>query len=116
MRKTGFYLSSVHLLAFIGTVLYTTRSSVEQASLIWLVWFPVDLPWSFLHLVGGAEYSQWLGEVTNVSSVLGYVLYTPYLVHGIIGTIWWFYLPKIVSSVLDRSKDTSRKTGSESNS
>jgi hypothetical protein len=97
--KLGYYFASIHLAAFIATVMYIEASYVEQASLIWLIWFPIDLPWSLLHLIGGEGYSVWLDQLSNKSMMLGYIFYTPYLVHGIIGTVWWFFLPEVIRSI-----------------
>ena len=99
-NKLGIILSTIHLLFFLLTISYLNSSHTEQASFIWIIWFPVDLPWSLLYLIGGEEYGQWVETIYRYSPIISEILYTPHLVHGIIGTIWWFFLPKIVHRLL----------------
>ena len=84
---------------FILTVVYVSISYAEQVPLIWLLWLPVDFPWSLINVIGGSAYSKWYREVSRSSAILEYILYTPYLVHGVIGTVWWYYLPKIITII-----------------
>ena len=95
----GITLSTIHFIAFVLTVIYVNNSSSEQSEFIWLLWFPVDFPWSLLHLVGGKQYGRFIRLIYDYSYVLYSMLYTPYLVHGYIGTIWWFFLPKIIKKL-----------------
>jgi len=95
----GIILASVHLCAFVVTVTYTVKSPIEQSSLVWLVWFPIDIPWSFINILGGEAYSLWLANIASKSFLFEYAFYTPYLVHGLIGTIWWYYLPTFISKI-----------------
>ena len=104
----GGVFALVHLAAFTATVLYTVNSPNEQSSLIWVIWFPIDIPWSFLHFVGGESYSIWLDYMASKSMLFKYLFYTPYLVHGFIGTVWWYLLPTIISNLSALIRPNSR--------
>lgn len=101
-KKLGIILAAFHVIAFFATIIYTVNSAIEQASLIWLLWFPVDFPWSLINILGGESYSIWVDNISNKSILLGYLFYTPYLVHGFVGAIWWYFLPTIISMVRRR--------------
>lgn len=92
----------IHLAAFFLTALYI--SATQQVggwnSLIWFCWFPVDFPWSLLYFViNHGQVAQTVDQLSNQSVIWQYVLYAPYLVHGILGTIWWGFLPSIWSKL-----------------
>jgi len=95
-KYLGIILATLHMIAFVATVAYTVNSAIEQASFIWLIWFPLDFPWSFINILGGESYSVWVDNISDKSPILGYIFYTPYVVHGLIGTIWWYFLPTII--------------------
>lgn len=99
MKKIGVYLALGHLAAFLVTALYIAGSPVGQVALIWILWFPVDLPWSLLYFVLGENYSLWVEKLSQKSLVLSSILYAPHLIHGVIGTIWWYFLPNILKVV-----------------
>lgn len=102
-RDLGAFLALVHLVAFLATAVFTIKSSIEQVSLMWLVWFPIDLPWSLFYWIAGESYSIWVERLSGKSMVLGYIFYAPYLIHGVIGTIWWYYLPRLVKWLWGRN-------------
>lgn len=93
--RIGAVAAFVHLMAFIVTLLQIDRSSAAQASLVWLKWWWLvsDFPFTLLYLISGETYSSWLAPLQN--SALGQLLYLPHLIHGILGTIWWFFLPRM---------------------
>lgn len=105
----GFILALLHLVGFFVTVHHVITSPVEQSTMIWLVWFPVDFPWSLLNLLGGEGYSNWVQHISETSEIMGYILYTPYLVHGLIGTVWWFFIPHLIRKFL-KSRESRRES------
>lgn len=100
-RSVGVYLAPVHLAAFLAT-LYVASSSTEQVSLIWLFWCPIDLPWSLFYWIGGEGYTLWVEGISQKSSLLATFLYAPHLIHGVIGTVWWYFLPSLVRTLRHR--------------
>jgi hypothetical protein len=92
--RVGAIAACVHLVAFIVTLLQIARSSDGQASLAWMKWWwlVVDFPFTLLHLVSREAYSNWLN---TLGGVFGQMLYLPHLIHGVFGTIWWYFLPRV---------------------
>lgn len=103
-RNPGLYLAAIHLAAFAATVLYTTYSPEGQAPLIWLFWALVDFPLSLFYWVGGQGYAAWVEGLSDNSLLLGYIFYTPHLIHGVVGTIWWYFLPRFIKEALNKRK------------
>jgi hypothetical protein len=107
-NRIGLVLAGWHLFFFLLTVAWVEHSADGQSSLVYVFWFPIDLPWSLLYFAIGSQYGDWLDGVHKVSSVLGNVFYPPYLIHGLVGTIWWYFLPGIARAYFGakpRSKD-----------
>jgi hypothetical protein len=94
-KKIGIFLSSTHLIAIIAFILYLRflPNPDGQETLMWAYWLIIDFPISLLVL---------LFFLLNVTSHI-----MLYLVHGIIGTIWWFFVPVIINSLY--TKFTNRK-------
>lgn len=86
-RKVGLALSGAHFAVFILFVAYIDFFGRDaQLRLLWTLWLPIDFPISLLVIQGF--------EVIPSSTVRAYL---PYLVHGVLGTLWWLVLPTIVS-------------------
>lgn len=94
----GFVLAIAHLLAFMAFVAYLNWASDGQAVLLWAVWLPVDFPISLLVQAGF--------ELIPSDEAIGSALrrFLPYFVHGVLGTIWWFYVPRLVATVFKKIK------------
>jgi len=92
--RIGVALAGTHFFLFVASVAYVYTSSTGQSSLIWVVWAIVDFPISLLYVVSAAPYSAWLETLGY--DFLQHLLYLPHLLHGLIGTIWWYLLPRLV--------------------
>jgi len=92
----GVVLAIAHLLAFLVFVVYLNRTSDGQAVLLWAVWLPVDFPISLIVQAG----FELLPSDGAIGSTLRRSL--PYFVHGVLGTIWWFFLPRLVATVFKK--------------
>ena len=97
MRATslGLYCACFHLLAFIVVLLCINTSLDPQAPLLWGGLAIIDFPISLLYFCMGTTYSAWLDSYGTDG--FAYLLYGPYLIHGIFGTFWWFFLPRLVT-------------------
>ena len=82
-RKFGLSFSVVHLIMFFWFISYLNDLSGYdgQGSLLWIYWLVIDFPVSLLVVLSFAV------DVTSH--------YLLYFVHGILGTIWWFYVPTL---------------------
>jgi hypothetical protein len=94
--KLGLWVATLHLFAFAITVVYTLRSVEPQAPLIWGVWALIDMPISLVYFVAGNGYTLWLRNISLSSTTLADLMYLPYVVHGFLGTIWWYFVPKLI--------------------
>jgi hypothetical protein len=96
-RQIGIVLASAHLLGVLLTIWYVSGSTDGQASLVWAVWAVVDFPLSLAYLLLGSLFAQWTQTLSSNHPIVAQFLYLPHVLHGVIGTIWWFYVPSIVA-------------------
>lgn len=95
-NKIGVGLAAVHLVAFVLFVLYLHVSTEGQARLLWALWLPLDFPVSLVVITGF--------DLISPDSQLGSFvrMWLPYFVHGILGTIWWFFIPVVIGSIVSK--------------
>lgn len=103
-RCVGLLVAAVHCLGFAATVAHVSTSDEEQSSLLWLVWLIVDAPLSILVIALAKPYQSLFGPFGDLAdSPLAWLLYPPYLVHGIVGAIWWYFLASFAARKLQRA-------------
>jgi hypothetical protein len=83
-NKLGLLLAAIHLIMFFWFLYYLNDllSRDGQGPLLWVYWLVIDFPVSLLVILLFAV------DITSH--------YMLYFVHGILGTIWWFYLPTVL--------------------
>lgn len=91
--KVGLILGVLHLGAFFVVAAVIQRSADPQAPLLWGMFAIIDFPISLVYVLGGTLYSH----APQFYNALRGVVYFPYLVHGLLGTAWWYFLPRIVT-------------------
>ena len=94
-KRLGLMLAAMHVALFLGSVIYVYTAVQGQASLIWVVWAVIDFPVSLLYMVIAEPYSRWLGTLSNDGAPLQHVMYLPHVIHGVLGTLWWYQLPRL---------------------
>jgi len=94
-KKIGLCLSILHFLGFIFTVVIIYFSSDPQASLLWGIFAVIDFPISLVYF-GARVYAKIVNSLGQTFFVQ--ILYLPHIVHGLLGTIWWYFLPRLVST------------------
>jgi hypothetical protein len=62
----------------------------------------VDFPVSLVYVVGGRAYSEWLSMLSDHSVWLAQIFYLPHLVHGLLGTIWWYLMVRFFAARSNR--------------
>jgi hypothetical protein len=62
--------------------------------MLWAVFAVIDFPLSLIYMIVGKSYYHFLQSLGD--SPLAYILYLPHLVHGFLGTLWWYFLPRLV--------------------
>jgi hypothetical protein len=102
-KKVGVVLAILHAVALVAFVIYIHSDAAErsQGTFYWLAWFPVDFPWSILDLVPGWVMPDSLDEVMGIPRyklVEGWRIF----VHGVIGALWWYQLPRIATALFER--------------
>jgi hypothetical protein len=100
----GLILFSIHLLISWWIIIDLGTSELNaQWILIWLYFFPFDLPFSFLFLMG-IFLPNWSFSFLPypVSQFRAYLV--PSFVFGVIGPIWYFFIPVIISNAWGKHK------------
>ncbi len=107
-RVIGLLFAIVHFGSFVlFSLIMNFQSQDAMAGMLWGLWRTVDFPISLLAFYGFIPPPmEWS------SSILLRFIY-PYVVHGVLGTIWWFFIPVIIGNIFNKllKKDHVRKTG-----
>lgn len=108
-RKIGLALAGIHLAVFIVFLIYLQSSADGQVRLLWVLWLPIDFPISYAVIFG-------LERIPDTGPVGAFLrTYLPHIVHGIFGTLWWFYLPSLIAMFFSwlGKKDRGNKESSQ---
>ena len=81
-------------MAFVILALYVRSLPDPQAPLLLAVFMVIDFPVSLLDLLL-ASFHLHLSALEKPSFVE--LLYPPYLIHGLLGSIWWYFLPRLLT-------------------
>jgi hypothetical protein len=92
----------LHLLGVLATAWYVAESTDGQAPMVWFFWGIVDLPWSVAYVLFGHGYTIWAQAHYSGHPVLAQLLYLPHWLHGIVGTVWWYFLILWVGKLVNR--------------
>ena len=93
-KKLGFILSFLHFVLFAIVFIIIHNSIDGQRDLIWVLFVFIDLPIALIYYITiGWWLLPWLGSTE--SPVIREILFPPYILFGLIGTIWWYYLPRL---------------------
>lgn len=99
MFKFCCLVAGMHFFIFLSCVFIASLyDGFDSIIVLMAVWSFIDLPISLLYIV----ISNPLYSLQLKIPVLEWVFYPPYFIHGVLGTIWWFYLPKIYYAVKAR--------------
>ena len=95
-KKVGLVFAVLHLIAFFLFVIYLNLSTDGQSRLLWTLWLTPDFPVSLFMMVG-------FDVISPDSQIGGFIrTWLPYLVHGVLGTIWWFFVPILIGSIFTK--------------
>jgi hypothetical protein len=87
-----------HFIVFFVIAIHIYFSSDGQASMLWIIFAIIDFPVSLFYLLAGPKYSQLLHSLDG--NMLAQLMYLPYFIHGFLGTVWWYFVPKILKAIL----------------
>jgi hypothetical protein len=93
-RYAGLAFALLHLAAFLVFVVYIAHSDDPQAALLWGIFAVIDFPLSLLYLLAGSIYSH---GTQHMKQEFTQYVYFPYLIHGLFGTVWWYFLPRLLT-------------------
>jgi hypothetical protein len=101
VRRLPLFTAALHAVLFAMTVIYVYTSTDGQAALVWTFWYVPDLPLSLLYMVA-PSYSQWFDNVIVGRAIIEHILYLPHVIHGLLGTAWWYLMPRLVIVLFSR--------------
>jgi hypothetical protein len=94
-NRLGLWLAGVHIVLFILSLVWVQKSNGWAWALLWPIWLVIDFPLSLLGFLPSMGLGAAIAEIRALSPVFDYVLYSPTIIHGILGTVWWAVLPKV---------------------
>ncbi len=89
--KFGILFSIIHLCLLVVFIykLKVMSGYEGQGPLLWIYWLIIDFPISLLVIF------FFFFDITTSQYML-------YIVHGIFGTLWWFFVPIIFVGIMDK--------------
>lgn len=102
-KGIGCGLAVTHLSIFFLFVWYLNFEIDDgQSQLLWVIFLVLDFPISLLVWYGYDLNFPGVGFLNSLKEAL------PYFVHGVLGTVWWYMFPQLISklfsSVVRKSK------------
>ena len=93
----GLLLSLGHFVLFVVfSVKMNIGSQDAMSGILWDIWRTIDFPVSLL-----AFYGFIPAPLEWSFTILVKFIY-PYFIHGVIGTVWWFFIPVIIGYVFNK--------------
>lgn len=104
LKKLGAICALVHLISVVLVGYIMATSTDPHASTLWLHYFIVDYPiaiglWPLSFVVVG---HGWTLNAATQGSILNSIgnFWMPALYLGIVGTIWWYFLPRLIGKLI----------------
>jgi len=96
-RFIGLFFAVIHLMLFtVFSIKMNLGSQDAMSGMLWGLWETVDFPVSLLAYYGFISIPiQW-----SFSTFIRFIY--PYFVYGVLGTIWWFFIPVMIGSVFNK--------------
>ena len=96
------YVVAAHLILFAWVAMYTQLSSTGQAPLVGLFFGILDFPVSLAYPLTVLFQNQF--SDVGGGSLLSWIFYPPFIIHGILGTAWWYLVARIIVWWLPKRK------------
>ena len=95
IKRIGLFFLVLHSLLYFWTINSLVHTSDAQSGVLWVPLMFVDFPISLIAIWPSEwwGYSNWLGRWNNAA--VSVIFSPPSLVFGIVGSLWWYYLPII---------------------
>ncbi|HWU55470.1 MAG TPA: hypothetical protein VN175_08205, partial [Rhizomicrobium sp.] len=89
---------AIHLIAYVVSI-HSADAGWDLVRVM-LAWQLIDFPVGLTAIVGfWARYSDWINRVFGENSVIAFLLFPMNIANGLLGTVWWFFIPRIVVMV-----------------
>lgn len=101
----AWFLLLVHALVSWSIIFrLATTEPDAQWQLIWVFFLPIDFPFSLLVYYSSAFIPDGLiaGLRYPISDIRGFIW--PSIIHGILGPIWYFFIPLVISNFINGRK------------
>ena len=95
-EKIGVVCGITHFALFVFVTFFISTSRWDVYGFWLLFSFVIDFPLSLLNFLSPDVISQYIDERVSVIW-LGRFLYPPSIIHGLLGSLWWFILPRLVT-------------------
>jgi len=92
--RLGTVLCLLHLAISWWVIISLCRGEPDaQWQLVWILFLPFDLPFSLLVFFSGTIFPDWSINAfpCPLSEFRAFIL--PAIIHGIVGPLWYFFLP-----------------------
>jgi hypothetical protein len=99
-NRLGLTLCVIHFVISWWVIISVGKSEPDaQWQLVWILFLPFDLPFSLLVFFSGSIFPDWSFRSIPypLSEFRGFIL--PAFIHGIIGPLWYYFLPVCISSL-----------------
>lgn len=91
-HRIGLALLVIHSIALLLTILAINLSDDPQAPLLWAFLYFADFPVIFAYFV-----KLWICDrAESFCAALDGIVYFPHLAHGVLGSLWWYLLPRLL--------------------
>ena len=104
-HKLGITLAGIHLIGVCLTAWIVAHLTV-WAGVVWMIWAVIDFPLSLAYLIAMPAYFNWVSTLDVTHPILAQLLYFPHIFHGLVGSIWWYFLPILVARMRSTGAQT----------
>lgn len=107
--KIGLFLAFVHFVFFMFIVVPIVRFPDAQWQLTWIVFMFIDFPVSFLCMLVLFFCPEFSFDFLPypISELRSFIL--PSIIFGVLGTLWYFYLPVLIANITKNIKERFKK-------
>ncbi len=101
--KASVIVAATHLIG-VGALAKSIESSSDpQAPLMWIYFAIIDFPASLFYFIPGENYESFRNA--HVGTPVAQLLYMPYIIHGLLGTLWWLFLTNFIISIYTKRRE-----------
>ncbi|KKR22070.1 MAG: hypothetical protein UT48_C0001G0083 [Parcubacteria group bacterium GW2011_GWE2_39_37] len=114
-KQVGIFLAAIHAILVVRTVFNIISAKEDDWPMLWLLFPFIDFPYSLIGVILTGFISQFFDSINiyeinllpyPLNDINNFIL--PFIIFGVFGTIWYFYLPQIISAhMANRNKQIS---------